>query len=104
MARAKSDGLYVLAFACHETADGSACASLFKRSRVPFWRTREVQHRHRETLLGQAPFEELHLKLVQLGFEEALVSVNVPKVGLQTHNSFAHNMNSHKPRFKCHPL
>jgi hypothetical protein len=81
-------------------ADRSATTlGLFKRSRIPLWWAREVQHRDRETLLGQAPFEELDLKLVELGLEQALISIDIPKMGIQTRNSFAHNGDPHKTEF-----
>jgi hypothetical protein len=57
----------------------------------------EVQHRYRETLLGQTLFEELQFNVGQLGFEKVLIAINIPQMGMQTGNSFVHNY----PLVKC---
>jgi putative transposase len=57
----------------------------------------EVQHRYRETLLGQTPFDELQFNVGQLGFKKVLIAINIPQMGMQSGNSFVHN----HPLAKC---
>jgi len=52
----------------------------------------EIQYRYREPFLGQTPFEEFCLSLVEIEFEQSLIPSDVQLVGAQKRRSFlVHN-------------
>jgi hypothetical protein len=63
-----------------ERRDGRACAA---------W-SHKLQHRYGEPLFRKALLKELKFKLGQIGFEEILITIDVPLMSAQTGNSFTH--------------
>jgi hypothetical protein len=59
------------------------------------WGLMKLEHRYREALFGQAPFEILLFDLTKLGLEKTLVSIDVLLMRPQPDNSFVHNKHSH---------
>jgi hypothetical protein len=41
------------------------------------WGTHELQHRYREALFGQAPFDELPFSCRQPRFEHVVIAINI---------------------------
>jgi hypothetical protein len=51
----------------------------------------ELQHRYREALFGNTPFEETPFNLAQFGSEEALIPIDVLLMNSQTGISVGHS-------------